>query len=109
MKPPKTPPVVIHLKRRTGKLTGAMLEAKPKPAAIPQHTAGPSAPHREINIDSVQAAWVLAFGDRLKIDKDRGLWLDKLPINLGELMIRTNRWRKDRDMPQVGKNPQWLV
>jgi hypothetical protein len=108
MKKPKTPPVVIRLKRRAGKLTGATPVAKPKPSP-PERFAGPPAPCREIDTDSVQAAWTLAYGDRLKIDKERGLWLDSLPIKLGELMIRTNRWRKERNMPQVGKNPSWWV
>lgn len=108
MKPPKTPPVVIHLKRpKVAKSVPAQ-----KPGAPPYHKGGraegPPAIRKEVDPESIRSAWLSAFGKRLSIDGESGFWLDGLPVSLDHLMLETNRVRKANGLAPVGKKPEWL-
>lgn len=108
MKPPKTPPVVVHLKR----LKAAKSAPARKPGPPLYHKGGrqegPPAIRREVDAESHRAAWVGAFGSRLRIDEKRGFFLDGVPIILDDLMLETNRIRKANGLAPVGRNPKWF-
>ncbi|OWK42040.1 hypothetical protein [Fimbriiglobus ruber] len=107
-KPPKSSPIVIHLSK--GKR--ATPQASQKKRHEPDHRGGcqegPPAIRKEVDPDSLRNAWAIAFGGRLRIDDRMGFLLDGRPIGLDDLMLETNRVRKAKRMPPVGKKPGWL-
>jgi hypothetical protein len=70
---------------------------------------GPPARRDLVDPDAIRTAWRDAFGARLRINDERGFWLDGEPIALDDLMRETNRIRKERSQKPVGRKPEWLV
>jgi hypothetical protein len=110
MKQIKSSPVVVYLK--TGKAAINRADPEPKRGPEPFHKGcreeGPPAVRKEVDPDSHRSAWVSAFGKRLKIDEQKGFYLDGRPISLDALMLETNRIRKAHGLAAVGRNPKWI-
>jgi hypothetical protein len=109
MKQIKSSPVVVYLK--TGKAAVNRADPEPKRGPEPFHKGcreeGPPAIRKEIEPDSINSAWIGAFGDRLKIEQ-KDFYLDNRPIGLDALMLETNRIRKAHGLAPVGRNPKWI-
>jgi hypothetical protein len=117
-KPPKPSPVVLYLPTGLSKIKRTMSEEGkrrnplPKKTPGPHHVGGraegPPAIRKEVDPESIRSAWIGAFGGRLKIDEQKGFYLDGRPITLDTLMTETNRIRKTHGLAPVGRNPRWM-
>jgi hypothetical protein len=117
-KPTKSRPVVVYLPKGLSKIKRAVpaegKARKPltKKSHEPHHAGGkmegPPAIRKEVEPDSIRLAWIGALGGRLKIDQEKGFYLDGRPVSLDDLMLETNRIRKANGMEPVGRNPRWL-
>ncbi|OWK39529.1 hypothetical protein [Fimbriiglobus ruber] len=107
-KPPKSLPVVILLSKRKRVRPEESQKKRHEPAHRGGRQEGPPAIRTEVDPDSLRNAWIAAFDRRLRIDHEKGFWLDGRPIGLDDLMLETNRIRKAKKLPPVGKKPGWL-
>jgi hypothetical protein len=101
---PPSRPTVVYLKPRK-----ASRDRTP-PLTKPQFRLPllPPVISTEIEPESHRTAMVGALGKRLRIDEQKGFFLDGVPINLDPLMRETNRIRRANGLSPVGKNPRWL-
>ncbi|OWK35420.1 hypothetical protein [Fimbriiglobus ruber] len=107
-KPPKSTPIVVHLRKRKKVSPEGSQKKRHEPAHRGGCQEGPPAVRKEVDPDSLRNAWSIAFGFRLRIDDRMGFLLDGYPIGLDDLMLETNRIRRAKNMPPVGKKPGWL-
>ena len=109
MKRPISNPVVILFKKRKSDAKEPTPKRGPEPCHRGSRQEGPPAIRKEVDPESIRSAWVAAFGKRLRIDEQKGFYLDGYPVTLDHLMTETNRVRKAYGMEPVGRNPKWFV
>ncbi|HZZ77466.1 MAG TPA: hypothetical protein VFE62_03045 [Gemmataceae bacterium] len=63
-----------------------------------------------VNPESIHGAWIglREFGHHVDFSDTAGLKLDGQHISLDKLMIFTNRIRREKGLPPVGRKKEWV-
>lgn len=95
---------------------------RPRPETLPRRgnktnyetgkkNGDPAPRNTESNPESIRGAWIelKQFGYHVEFNDPSGLKLNGRHISLDDLMILTNRVRRENGLPPVGKKKEWLV